>query len=290
MNDSLDSLSVTVLAEDSVQYESPLWGQHGISLLLEAVKNSIKKKILLDVGQSYEALKHNMDTLGVDPDTIDAVFLTHCHYDHTGALGSLLDARTEGELPVICHPGIFRNHFITDPFIRHVGMPLVDNRQALESKGARFFMTSDPLELMPGLTSTGQITRRTDFEDAGIALKTIENGVVTEDPVNDDISLIARIRNKGMTILTGCSHAGIVNICLEGLELFPDESIEAVIGGFHLVEASNEKIDLTVSALKDLNPGWIYSGHCTGFRAQFSLYRTFGEKFNPLATGKTFTL
>jgi 7,8-dihydropterin-6-yl-methyl-4-(beta-D-ribofuranosyl)aminobenzene 5'-phosphate synthase len=81
-----------------------------------------------------------------------------------------------------------------------------------------------------------------------------------------------------------------VNICLHALELFPGFPIETIIGGLHLVEAEQEKIDLTAKALEDMNPAWIASGHCTGFRAQFGLFQTFRERFEPLASGKVFRL
>ncbi len=286
----LDSLKVTVIAEDSVQYESPFWGQHGISFLLEAEYGNRTNKVMIDVGQNYEALEHNMEILKIDPSSIDALVLTHCHYDHTRGIHSLLHARKGKELPVIAHPDIFRLHFIADPFLRHVGISAEDSRQKLESAGARLFLASDPLEIMPGLWTTGEIPRKTDFEDAGIALKTIHNGRIQEDQVMDDISVAAVVKDRGLAIITGCSHAGIVNICLHALELFPGLPIETIIGGLHLVEAEQEKIDLTVKALEDMNPAWIASGHCTGFRAQFGLFQTFGERFEPLASGKIFRI
>ncbi len=289
MENNIESLKVTILAEDSVMYESPFWGQHGISFLLET-QGSENKKIMIDVGQNFEALFHNMQILEVDPCSIDALVLTHCHYDHTEGVSSLLEARGNKELPIIAHPDLFRPHFITSPFLRHVGMSRQDSREKLESKGGRLLLTSEPLEIMPGIITTGEIPRVTDFEDAGIALKTIKEGKILQDEVHDDISVLANVKNKGIVVLTGCSHAGIVNISFHAMKLIPGETIEAVIGGFHLIEASGEKIDKTVKALYDINPGWVASGHCTGFRAQARLFEIFEDRFSPLSSGRTFEI
>lgn len=290
MDMTLDSLRITVIAEDTVPYESPLWGQHGISFLLEAEKDGLQKRIMVDVGQNFEALSHNMEILGTDPTTLDALVLTHCHYDHTKGAARLVEATGKRDFPVIAHPDIFRLHFVNTPFLQHVGVMDGDEREEIEAKGGRLFLTSDPFQIMPGLVTSGEIPRNTEFEDAGISLFTISGDNVMPDPVLDDISIFANVADKGVVIVTGCSHAGIVNITQYAMEIFPEENIEGIIGGFHLVEAKKEKIDRTVEALGEIGPGWISSGHCTGFKAQVRLFETFGERFEPLSSGKTFQI
>lgn len=287
---SLDRLKVTVIAEDSVPYESPLWGQHGISFLVEAEKDDISRKIMVDVGQNFEALSHNMKILEIDPATLDALVLTHCHYDHTKGAAKLVEATGKKDFPVIAHPELFRLHFINSPFLQHVGIMTGDEREEIEAMGGMLFLTSDPFQIMPGLVTSGEIPRNTDFEDAGINLFTMSGDTVMPDPVLDDISLFANVRDKGTVIITGCSHAGIVNITEHATSIFPDDPIEGIIGGFHLVEASEEKITKTVDALGEEGPGWISSGHCTGFRAQVKLFEAFGERFEPLSSGKIFEI
>jgi len=193
----LDRISITVVAEDSVLYESPYWGQHGISLYVQAEHNTVVRNILIDVGQSPEALLHNMRLLGIDPASIDAIVLTHCHYDHTQGLAEVLKAIGKRDLPVIAHPDLFRLDFIVNPYLRHVGVMAGDSRQELEANGACLFLTADPLQLLPGLTTTGYIPRTTDFEEVGIPLKTIDSeGKVVMDPMNDDISVIAALKGR----------------------------------------------------------------------------------------------
>lgn len=287
--DMLDNLSVRVVAEDSVMYESPFWGQHGISLYVTASKDGFVRHILIDVGQSHEALLHNMRLMGIDPASIDAIVLTHCHYDHTQGLAEVLRAIGKTDIPVIAHPDLFRLNFIDKPYLRHVGITSDDAKSNLEKIGAAFFLTADPLQLMPGLATTGYIQRQTDFEEVGIPLKTIDTqNHLVQDPMNDDISVIGAVKGKGIVILSGCSHAGIVNITKHAIAMSGISEVTSIIGGLHLVEAPMERIVKTVDALDSLVVGSIYAGHCTGFNAQVELRKKFGTRFMPLQTGNYF--
>lgn len=281
----LDSLHVTVVAEDSVLYESPFLGQHGLSLFLEARCGPNTRNIIVDVAQNPEALLQNMKLLGIQPESIDTIVITHCHYDHTQGLVRILDTIHKNDVPVVLHPDLFRLNFVEEPYLRHVGVMTGDTREKIVSAGGRLFETRQPLQIMTGLFTSGEIERKTDFEEVGIALKTIEGGKIIEDTMPDDLALIARIREKGTVILTGCSHAGVVNICHQCKKMTDQQPIETVIGGFHLVEASTERIIKTVKALQQLKIGSVLAGHCTGFRAQSELFKVFGERFTPLRTG-----
>jgi 7,8-dihydropterin-6-yl-methyl-4-(beta-D-ribofuranosyl)aminobenzene 5'-phosphate synthase len=192
----------------------------------------VKRNVLVDVAQSSEALLHNMRLLGVNPSIIDAVILTHCHYDHTQGLAEILKAVGRRDLPVIAHPDIFRLNFVVEPYLRHVGVMSGDSRKRIEESGGTLYLTRDPLQIMPGLVTTGEVKRQTDFEEVGIPLKTItRDGRVVEDRMVDDTSVVANIGNKGIVIITGCSHAGIVNIVKHSIELTGIKKIKAIIGG-----------------------------------------------------------
>jgi 7,8-dihydropterin-6-yl-methyl-4-(beta-D-ribofuranosyl)aminobenzene 5'-phosphate synthase len=285
MKAELSSIRITVLAEDSVAYESPYLGQHGVSFLLTAQRDGIVRNILVDVAQNPGALLENMEKMGIAASCIDAVVLTHCHYDHTQGLGKILKEIGKKDLPVIAHPDIFRLNFITDPYLRHVGVMAGDRREDIEAAGGSLFLTRDPLELMPGLMTTGEVERVTDFEEVGIALYTVEEGKVQSDPMIDDISVVARVRGKGLVIITGCSHAGIVNIVTQAVRIAATEKVHGIIGGFHLIEAPVDRITKTAQALKEFGPDWVLAGHCTGFRAQVELYARLKEGFSPIHTG-----
>jgi 7,8-dihydropterin-6-yl-methyl-4-(beta-D-ribofuranosyl)aminobenzene 5'-phosphate synthase len=281
----LSRLKVTVIAEDSVAYESPYLGQHGISFLLTAQRDDIERNVLIDVAQNADALLENMKKMGITASCIDAVVLTHCHYDHTQGLGKVLKAIDKKDLPVIAHPDIFRLNFITDPYLRHVGVMDGDKKEEIEAAGGALFLTRDPLELMPGLITTGEVERVTDFEEVGIALYTVVGGEVQSDPMRDDISLVAHVKGKGLVIITGCSHAGIVNIVKQAVAITGTDEVHGIIGGFHLIEAPVDRIKKTAQALKEFNPDWVYAGHCTGFRAQVEFFQLLKDRFSPLHTG-----
>jgi len=286
----LDSLKITVLTEDSVLYESHYLGQHGVSFLLEGAKGSDVMRILVDVGQNSQALLNNMKLMNISPSIIDAVVLTHCHYDHTQGIARMLREIGRRDIQVIAHRDIFRLNFVTEPYLRHVGIMPGDSMEEIEKAGGSLLLTKGSVKLMSGITTTGEVKRQTDFEQVGIALKTIQNGEVVDDQMLDDISVVANVKGKGLVIVTGCSHAGIVNIAKHAMELTGCEKIEGIIGGLHLIDAPDDRIKRTVEELSKLNPEWICAGHCTGFKAQVELYLAFRERFSPLQAGMQFEI
>lgn len=287
--EALDRLSVTVVAEDTVMYESPCWGQHGISFFVTAVKGGVTRNILIDTAQDPVALLHNMDQLGIRPSGIDGIVITHCHVDHTGGLSEVLKAVGKKDLPVVAHPDLFRPNFVEEPFLEHVGISAGNTRARIEAAGGLLLLTPDPLKLMTGLSTTGYVTRRTDFEEVGLPLRTLDGeGRLVQDPMKDDISVAAVLPGGKLVILTGCSHAGIVNIARHSLELTGQKGIRAILGGLHLVEAPLDRIRKTADALAGLPIESVYAGHCTGFEAQVELRKTFGDRFRPLQTGMRF--
>ena len=289
--EQLDSLRILVVVEDTAPFGSSLLGQHGLALFVEARRRNAVKRLALDVGQNYSTLRHNMLLLGIEPAQLDAIVLTHCHYDHTTGLSSLLADTAKKELPVVAHPETFRPNFVLEPSLRHVGMSKDDLPTNISSSGGRLFLTRDSIPIMPGLFTTGEVPRVTDFEDTGIVLYTIDSeGNVTLDTMPDDISLVADIRGRGLVILTGCSHAGIVNIVKHAMDRWPGRKLEGIIGGFHLINASEERIKRTIDYFSEVQPNWVAAGHCTGFKAQFALYSAFGDRFVPLTCGKQFLI
>jgi len=282
----LDELEIIVMAEDSVMYESPYLGQHGISLLARATGGGTTKHILMDVGQNPMGLLYNFRQMNIDPACIDAIVITHCHYDHTQGLAEIVAATGKKDLPVIAHPAMFRLNFITAPFLRHVGVMSGDSEDKLRAAGAELYLTTDPLELMPGLFTTGEVKRQTDDEEVGIGgLATLDKGKVKKDEMLDDVSIVAQVKGHAPLVMTGCSHAGIVNIVKQVSSMCGTREFENVLGGFHLIEASDDRITKTVAGLAEFKMHAIMPGHCTGFRAQAALYAAFGKAFTNLQTG-----
>ncbi|TVR67417.1 MAG: MBL fold metallo-hydrolase [Spirochaetaceae bacterium] len=284
-------LVVTVLAEDSVGYETPYLGQHGISLLVDAVTDTAgtpqRLRILMDVAQHPDPLLHNMELMNIDPATIDMVVLTHCHYDHTRGLVKVLEAIDRPGIPVVAHSDIFRPNFEISPRLRPIGVPPADGEARIEAAGAHLMLVRAPLQLAPGITTSGEVARTTSYEGANRGLFTLREGVPAPDPMMDDLSLYAEVEGRGVVILTGCSHAGIVNIVRHSRKVWADSSpgIAAVMGGLHLIVAEEDAIQSTVSGLREESVEQVLAGHCTGFRAQAALLREFGDRFQPLYTG-----
>ena len=286
----LDRLRIVVVAEDSVQYESSYLGQHGVSFFLTAERGDMTCHVLVDVAQNPDALLENMKQMEILPSSVDAIVLTHCHYDHTQGVARMIKAIGKQDLPVIAHPDLFRLHFVSDPYLRQIGVMEGDRRPDIEAAGGILYLTRDPLEITPGLMTTGEVKRQTDFEEVGMNLFTMENGRLHGDLMLDDISVIANVKDKGIVIVTGCSHAGIVNITKQATELTGGEKVHGILGGLHLIEAADARIRKTTQGLQEFSPDWISAGHCTGFRAQVSLYTAFKDRFFPLQTGVRFNV
>ena len=269
-------MRVTVLVEDYSGYESPFLAQHAVSFLIE--KGG--RRILFDTGQSAEPVLHNMGLLGIEPGSIDYVFLSHCHYDHTGGLLGILKAIGK-RIPVIAHPEIFRKHFVTKPYLRSVGMPF--RREEIEEL-AELYLTPDSIEITEGLYSTGEIRKREDFERANIGVYTVKDGRIVGDELLDDMSPVAKT-SEVLVVVSGCSHAGIVSIVKHAIRITGEERVRAVIGGFHLIDASEERIKRTVEEFQKLGVEEVYTGHCTGLRAEAAFLQAYGRRFHKLHSG-----
>ncbi len=271
-------MRVTVLMEDYAGYESPFLAQHGVSFLIEAGG----KRILFDTGQSAEPVLHNMKLLGINPESIDYIFLSHCHYDHTGGLLEILKA-VGRRIPVIAHPEIFRRNFSMRRYLRPVGVPF--RRDEIEEL-AELYLSAKPVEIVEGVYSTGEIRVRESFERVTLELYTIKNGRPVRDEMRDDMSLVAKTP-EGLVIISGCSHAGIVSIVKHSMRLTGEDRVRAVVGGFHLIDASDERIARTVEEFRKLGVEEVYTGHCTGLRAEAEFLKAYGERFHKLHSGMT---
>jgi 7,8-dihydropterin-6-yl-methyl-4-(beta-D-ribofuranosyl)aminobenzene 5'-phosphate synthase len=281
----VESVKITTLLDDYAGYETSFYAQHGISLLVEACSGGVCKRILLDVGQSGKPILHNMELLGIDPVSIDAVFLSHCHYDHTQGLVEILKAVGKG-IPVIGHPSIFRENYVLKPFIRNIGITEENGVQAIKAAGGQLFLTGETFEIMPGVFSTGEVERTVDFEKQGIGTYNLEDGHISGDRIIDDLSIVVNVNGKGLVVVVGCSHAGIVNIIRHARKITGVEKVAAVIGGFHLIEASKERIQKTAAALKEMDIELLAPGHCTGLKASAEIARELGNRFAQLHVGK----
>lgn len=281
----VESVKIITLLDDYAGYETPFYAQHGISILMEVRSKGDCKRILLDVGQSGAPILYNMELLDVDPSSIDAVFLSHCHYDHTEGLVEILQA-IDKDLPVIGHPSMFRENYILSPFLRNIGITEKNGEEAIKAAGGQLFLTGEAFEIMPGVLSTGEVPRKIDFERQGIGTYNLEDGHISGDSIMDDLSIVINVNGKGLVVVVGCSHAGIINIINHAKKITGVDKVAAVIGGFHLIEATEERIEKTAQALKDLDIDLVLPGHCTGLKASGEIARVLGDNFDQLHSGK----
>jgi len=276
---------ITVVVENTVAMafrpgiKRGLLGEHGLSLLIEGQG----KKYLFDTGCG-SALLHNLDILGLAPDCIDALMISHGHYDHADGMKLLLEKRSK-PLPIYAHPDIFARHFAKDGEMRHVGIAW--SQHELEALGAEFFLQRESGFLSPGFCLTGAIPRTCAFEQvSGRFFIETETGF-EQAQIPDDQALVLA-GEKGLLVVTGCAHAGICNIIARVKELFPGKRICGIMGGLHLAGAGQSRMEKTAAMLKEENLEFLAPGHCTGAKESWQLANGLGLELTGLNTGEVF--
>ena len=276
----LQKACISILAEDTVAFDTPYIGRFGLSMLFELEAESCQKYILFDTNSAAAPILQNLKIMEKSLDRVDSIFLSHCHYDHSDGLAGILEAIGR-PVPVIAHSEIFRPCFEINPDgIRHIGI-VGQSRKELERKGAIFTLSNAPLNLMTGVTTSGEIERITSFETLE-DLYTVIDGQVVQDHEKDDGAVILNFK-QGLVIVTGCCHAGIVNTMKQAQKITGVKKIYAVIGGLHFQDASEEKIAKSIEALKEVE--WVFAGHCTGFEGMCRIAGKKGERFKAIQTG-----
>jgi len=246
----------------------PLQAEHGLSALVRVTGGGKTHSILLDAGLSENTMLENADRLRVDLGEAEAVVISHGHIDHIRALIPALD-RVRPDIPIVIHPHAFNQRIMRLPDGTEYRMPPLD-RAALERKGAVIRAEAGPSLLCDGmLLVTGQIPRSTDFEFGLPFQYAIVDGVEQHDPLTpDDQSIVIHVKGKGLVIISGCAHAGIINTTRYARKISSTEKVHAIIGGFHLAGPLYESaIEPTAAALGQIDPDYVVPSHCTGWKA-----------------------
>jgi len=273
-------IRVTTLVENTARGPD-LLGEHGLAFWIEMGS----KRILFDTGQG-RVLLNNAQNLDVDLKTVDAVVLSHGHYDHTGGLETVLDIAHGTK--VYAHPDAFSPKYVRnkDGTSRFIGVPRGAER-IIHQKIEDFTATQQPTEVLESLTVTGEIPRRTCFEDTGGAFFTDEP-CINPDPLLDDQALFFEARD-GIVILLGCAHSGVVNTLEHVRKLASKRKpINAILGGMHLIEVSDERLEATARTFSGLDVRIIGPAHCTGMKATAYLWSQFQEQCVECTTGSRF--
>jgi 7,8-dihydropterin-6-yl-methyl-4-(beta-D-ribofuranosyl)aminobenzene 5'-phosphate synthase len=265
----------------------PLIAEPGFALLIELPSADLR--ILWDAGASGSAALENLQRMEIDPTSIDVIALSHGHWDHVAALSEILRAvRTPPELrtfpagtadeelvayaepktiPLIVHPAAFRERwsFLNDG--RRRGPMHPTKRQEWEALGARIVESEGPYRIAEGCWTTGYVPRES-FETEGRAperLRYRDGDQFLADDIEEDQSIVLHVEGKGLVIVTGCAHAGIVNTVRHAQKMSGVDTVHAVLGGFHLGRAKEEEVARTVDAIAEIRPAMIVPTHCTGF-------------------------
>ncbi len=264
-------MKVTIVVDNYVPISTPkpFWGEHGFSMLLE----SNEHKILMDTGQS-EAVVKNLSLLGIHPNELDAIVLSHGHYDHAGGLEHILEYRKE-PIPVYAHPAIFKDRYSVSGIRHQIGIPCI--KEKLSALGAQWHFSSTPLELYPGLWFGGQIPRITDYEMGDTNLLAHETCGECQDSLEDDISLYCRSK-RGFVVIGGCAHSGMINTIRHGEKIIESSALQGWIGGTHLGPVTEEQQRKTLEEIVRYKPEFIATGHCTGISMMAKLKNAYKGK------------
>jgi 7,8-dihydropterin-6-yl-methyl-4-(beta-D-ribofuranosyl)aminobenzene 5'-phosphate synthase len=264
----------------------------GFSVLVEVAKNGTRHQILFDAGTTPDGVVENMRRLDVDPYGIETIVCSHGHFDHTAGLDGLVRRLGRVNLPTLIHPHFWRRRRLAIPGREPAEIPTT-SRRALIDGGFEVIEEQQPSFLFNrSVLITGEVPRVNDFERGFPLQQALVGDHWEPDPlVLDDQALIVDVKDKGLVVITGCGHAGIVNICNYARRLTKDRPLYAVMGGFHLNGPMFEPlIPQVLEHLGALAPSVVVPAHCTGWRAQQAMAGHFGESFIPNTVGTRFEL
>ena len=270
-----------------------LRAEHGFSALVTVRRGQRETSLLFDTGLSPDAMVTNADRLGIDLSAIQAVVLSHGHFDHAGGLAGLCGKRGVRGLPMVVHPWVWTRRRIAIPGREPDELPTLSKR-ALASEGLEVIERREPSLLVDGcVLITGEVDRTTDFEHGMPVIHQAWSGTDWEPDrlVVDDQALVVHVRGQGLVVLTGCGHAGAVNIVRHAQRLTAVPKLHALVGGLHLGGPAFEPIIApTVTALSALTPSLVVPGHCTGWRAQHALAAALPDAWVAGSSGSSFRL
>lgn len=290
--ESTDLVTRPPRARDGKIILNTLVAEHGLSLLISVWQGEKRHTILFDTGFTGIALLHNAELLGLDLREIEVLVLSHAHMDHTGALHRFLDSIGR-PLPVVLHPDAFLYpRFLVLKDGRREQFPRTLVRSELESRNIRIVESKAPVSLAEdAILVSGEVERRTEFEKGMPNAYVEKDGKVEKDPMWDDQAIIMHLKGKGLVVISGCSHAGIINTVLHARKIAGEERVYGIMGGFHLPWPAYEAlVEPTIHALGEMKPGVLVPMHCTGWKSIHRIAETFPSSVILNSVGSKITL
>jgi len=269
-----------------------LLAEHGLSLLVTVYNGEKKNTILFDTGYTRVGVLHNMEKLGIDTEDIEAIVISHGHMDHTGSLHPILD-KIPGRIPLVLHPDAFvYPRFTATPDGDKRRWPQTLVKDDLMQKNVELVESKTPTLIADDrIMVTGEVERTTEFEKGMPNALVEKDGKIEKDPFTEDQAIVVKLKDKGLVVISGCAHAGIVNTVKFARKATGENNVHAVLGGFHLSGPFFEKIhDDTIQDLKELEPDVVMPMHCTGWKAIQRFQKEFPGKFVLNSVGSKMTL
>jgi 7,8-dihydropterin-6-yl-methyl-4-(beta-D-ribofuranosyl)aminobenzene 5'-phosphate synthase len=282
---------VTAVSPDTGSPDA-LIAEPGFSALVRIETGERRRTLLFDSGVSVDGMVENMRRLELAPDEIELIVLSHGHWDHITGLEGLARTLGRARLPAMIHPEFWSRRRIRFPGLDPAELPAT-SRAALEGLGLTIVEERQPSFLLDGAALiTGEVDRTTEFETGFAGHEALRGGVWEADPlILDDQALVMSLGERGLVVLSGCGHAGIVNTVRYAQRLTGIEKIAAIIGGFHLSGPMFEPIiGPTVDALAGLDPSLLVPAHCTGWKAVLQIAGRFPDRFVLSTVGTTSSL
>ncbi|MEM2108121.1 MAG: MBL fold metallo-hydrolase [Candidatus Bathyarchaeia archaeon] len=267
------------------------FGEHGFAILIRVFSGQKTSCILFDTGVSADGVVENAQRMGLNLGEVECIVLSHGHYDHFGGLPEAVKAIGKTALPIIVHEGMFAVRGVAGTngkIRRYPPFPT-----ASELSPARLVSTktlSLTAECM--VCVTGEIPRQTSFETGYAQHRVFVNNAWQPDPwIMDERAIVINLKGKGLAVLSGCAHAGIINTVAYAQQITGVKRVYAVMGGFHLAGKEFEsRIQPTIEALRQINPELIVPSHCTGWKAMCAIAEALPEAFVWNSVGNLYRL